>query len=412
MRISTPKAWPFNATIGAFYQWQKKEINEDYSIAGLSQSVDGAQYALRRDAYYLTEVDKTNYDYALFGEGTYEIVSKLKLTGGIRLFRAKSRSQGWEGVGGGPGCTVPFTGPRLLACDNVSQYYDSNGVLQKVAPYDQSGETHKVSVSYQVQPNKMVYATYSTGFRPGGPNTIAPKNPYKADKLTNFEVGFKTGWGRNFRLNGAAYYEKWDGLQYFIVPSGYNGNGLSFNAANARVLGVESDFDWKIGALSLSGSASYNDAVTTTDFCTLTAPNAVTLYTNCAGDPTKTAAPKGTRLPRQPKFKGQAQARYNFTVAGLESFGQFALEHQSSSTSNLDQTKDALLGDTPSFTTVDFSTGFSKDKWSVELFVQNIFDTRGQLSRNTFCAIEVCANSTRTLPSRPRFIGLKFSNKF
>ena len=71
-----------------------------------------------------------------------------------------------------------------------------------------------------------------------------------------------------------------------------------------------------------------------------------------------------------------------------------------------------LLGDVPGFTSGDISTGVSKDKWSLEFFIENFTDTRGQLSRNTFCAIEVCSGSTRTLPSKPRFVGLKFSNKF
>ena len=39
------------------------------------------------------------------------------------------------------------------------------------------------------------------------------------------------------------------------------------------------------------------------------------------------------------------QARYTYTIAGLDAFTQLAGNHQSSSTSNLDQTKDALLGE-------------------------------------------------------------------
>ena len=31
-----------------------------------------------------------------------------------------------------------------------------------------SGETHKLNVSYKIDDQRMVYATYSTGYRPGG----------------------------------------------------------------------------------------------------------------------------------------------------------------------------------------------------------------------------------------------------
>ena len=416
VRISVPKSWPFSLTAGAFYQHQKKEINEEYSIAGFGQSVDNAiinpntgllqSQTLRDDAFYLTENNKVYTDYALFAEGTYPITTQLKLTAGIRLFRAKDADSGFDGTAAGSafpnGCATPFTAPRLQACDNVTP----------PSPYDQSGETHKVTLTYQAAPSKMIYATYSTGFRPGGNNTIAKNNPYKADTLSNFELGVKTSWGPNFRINGAVYYEQWKGVQYFIVPIGFNGNGLTLNAGNARVYGVESDFDWHIGNLALSGSGAYNDAALSTDFCGLTSPGSTVQFANCAGNPNETAAYKGTRLPRQPRFKAQMQARYTYTIAGLDAFTQLAGNHQSSSTSNLDQTKDALLGDVPGFTSGDFSTGVSKDKWSLEFFIENFTDTRGQLSRNTFCAIEVCANSTRTLPSKPRFVGLKFSNKF
>lgn len=404
VRVSVPKSWPFALTVGGFYQFQKKEINEDYSIAGVGTSIDGGSSYLRRDAIYLTEVDRQYKDYALFSEGTYEVLKGLKVTGGIRLFRAKNEAKGFEGVATtalAAGCTVPFTGPRLQ-CDNV-------GVR---TPYNESGETHKVSLSYQIDPRKMVYATYSTGFRPGGSNTIAPDHPYKADRLSNYEIGLKTAWGPNFRFNLAAYYEKWKGVQYFIVPVGFNGNGLTLNAGDARVYGVEADFDWKVGPLSISGSGAYNDAALATDFCKLVSADSTSQFSNCSGNPDEIAAAKGTRLPRQPKFKGQIQARYAFNVGKYDSFAQLAANHQSSSTSNLDVEKDTLLGDVPGFTTVDFSTGFSRDKWSFELYVSNLFDNRGQLSRNTFCAIEVCADSTRTLPTRPRLIGLKFSNKF
>lgn len=416
IRLSVPKSWPFTLTVGAFYQHQKKEINEEYAIPGLSQTVDNAvlntytglpqSQLTRDDAFYLTENNKNYNDYALFAEGTYPITPKLKLTGGLRLFRAKDLTTGFDGTAAASafpnGCATPFTAPRLQACDNVTA----------PKPYNETGETHKVSMAWQFAPTRMLYATYSTGFRPGGNNTIAKNNPYKSDRLSNYELGFKTSWGPNFRVNGAVYYEKWKGIQYFIVPIGFNGNGLTLNAGDARVYGAEADFDWHIGNLALSGSGSYNDAALASDFCGLSAPNSVVQFTNCANNPGEIAAAKGTRLPRQPKFKGQMQARYTFTVGKLDAFAQLAANHQSSSTSNLDATKDFLLGDVPGFTTADFSTGVSKDKWSLEFFIQNFTDTRGQLSRNTFCAIEVCSGSTRTLPSRPRFLGLKFSNKF
>lgn len=452
VRVSVPKSWPFSLTVGGFYQFQKKNINEQYAIPGLSSAVDTfaasaasvgptagttVSQLLRGDAYYLTETDRSYQDYALFAEGTYEIVPHLKLTGGIRLFRAKNEEKGFNGTATaaaqeiGAGCATPFTAPRLQACDNVSVYnqldannnivVDTNGVpiTLPVPKYNEKGETHKVSLSYQFETDKMVYATYSTGFRPGGANQIAPRQPFRADTLANYEIGFKTTWNHIFRLNVSAFYEKWKGIQYVFVPTGFNGNNMITNAGNARIYGLESDFDLKLGAFSLSGSGAYTNGALTTNFCQLVPGNKSTVfYTDCDTDPTHVEAAKGTRLPRQPRFKGQVQLRYETQLGKLNSFAQLAADHQSSSTSNLSPVKDALLGDPAPFTSVDLSAGVSHDKWGVELFIDNVFDERGQLSRNTFCAITVCGNpdpaknTTRYLPIRPRFLGIKFSNKF
>jgi iron complex outermembrane receptor protein len=433
VRISVPKSWPFSLTVGGFYQFQKKNINEQYAIPGLSSAVDAfgtsaggatagttVSELLRGDAFYLSEIDRTYQDYALFSEGTYEIVHDLKLTGGIRLFRAKNNSIGFDGTALaaaqeiGAGCATPFTAPRLQACNNGS-YYTPSGTttLVPVPRYNQAGETHKVSLTYQVRPDKMVYATYSTGFRPGGSNTIAPTQPFHADTLANYEVGFKTTWNRNFRLNAAGYFENWKGVQYVFVPQGFNGNNMIVNAGNAHIFGIESDFEWKLGHFSISGSGAYNDGKLSTDFCALVPGyQSTAFYTDCATNPAHIEAAKGTRLPRQPRLKGQMQVRYETQVGSLNSFAQVAADHQSSSTSNLSPTKDSLLGDPAAFTSIDFSAGASHDKWSVELFVENLFDERGELSRNTFCAITICSASTRALPIKPRFVGLKFSNKF
>ena len=432
VRLSVPKSWPFSLTVGAFYQWQKKQINESYGPAGFGAvaglpvneilNANGVlqSQGLRGDAFYLTENNQVSNDYALFAEGTYPITPELKLTGGIRLFRAKTSGYGFDGPAGLDafplGCNTPFTAPRTQACNNVGL----------AAPYDQAGETHKVTVNYQVAPSKMVYATYSTGFRPGGTNVIAPSVNYRADTLANFELGVKTSWGPNFRINAALYYEKWNGVQDPIVPIGSAGNSGIVNVGNASVKGLESDFDWHIGHLALSGSGAYNDAKLTTNFCA--AQNATdilplptcsvlrTVATVAAGTYSDMSAAAGTRLPRQPRFKGQLQARYTYTVGSLDAFTQLAADHQSSSSSDISTYNDQLLGDVPGFTSGDFSTGVSKDRWSLEFFVENFTDTRGQLSRNTFCAITICASltasNTRTLPSRPRFVGLKFSNKF
>jgi len=49
---------------------------------------------------------------------------------------------------------------------------------------------------------------------------------------------------------------------------------------------------------------------------------------------------------------------------------------------------------------------------SFELFIQNAFDKRGILSKNTVCAPSLCGPYARLYPIKPQFFGLKVGQKF
>ena len=66
------------------------------------------------------------------------------------------------------------------------------------AEVKESGETHKVNLSWKIEPQVMVYATYSTGFRPGGINrpvhgaSSRPTSPTRS--TTTSSAGRPPGW--------------------------------------------------------------------------------------------------------------------------------------------------------------------------------------------------------------------------
>lgn len=418
VRLSTPQAWPFHITIGGFYQFQKQNTDTSYFIPGLGAATNPNGFspalsgAVSPDGFYIVEQDTHSKDGAAFAEGNVEIIDGLKLTGGIRYYVADQGSYGFAGVWRSArrvGCWNDdpavvydkFIHPTRLSCVNVD-----NG-------FHGSGETHKVNLSYQITPDKMIYGTYSTGFRPGGGNRLSGSVPYKADTLSNFEFGWKTSWGGKFRWNAAVYYEKWKGVQYVVIPPGNQGAGVTVNAGDARVYGVESDIEWKpISGLTLSASGAYNDAKLASNFCYLVSRADLTVRPTCSTLFVDAAALKGQRLPRQPQFKGSATARYDFTVGSHESFVQGTVFHQSGSTSDLDVNNNVLLGNTDGFTTFNFSAGAKFDSVAVEAFIENAFDKRGILSKNTFCSIQYCSDSARSFPIKPQFFGLKMSYRY
>ena len=68
--------------------------------------------------------------------------------------------------------------------------------------------------------------------------------------------------------------------------------------------------------------------------------------------------------------------------------------------------------ETPGFVSFDFSGGLRKGNTTLDLYIQNAFDRRGQLTQNTFCSITFCAGSSRTFTIKPQFFGIRFGQHF
>jgi len=505
LRITTPKSWPFDITIGGFYQRQKNETNTYYAIRGLDQIRgytqtgggdvaggligvpamygidfldDGTPFfdtgnvinpngnplgtmmlgtqAVKQDGFYITEQNQLYHDYAIFAEGHYDITPTLKITGGIRYFWTDYAVVGFAGVAGSAanpvtslyvptgtfGCPTPMSTDRLQCLNTNFAAADQTG------RYKEDGETHKVAVNWQFDSNKMIYANYSTGFRPGGFNrplrirrvvdgapvsTIATVPPFQSETLTNYEVGVKTTWGGVFRFNAAVYFEKWNNIQYSVVVAGAQGAGMTGNAGKAEVKGIEYDAELKLGKFTFTTSGAYNDAKLKGNFCNFAydaASQSIGQLSTCAlgefvegsAPPTpQVAAADGTRLPRQPKFKGTSSIRFDTELGDLDAYIQGAALYQTGATQDLNVSDNNLLVcpgttsttacSTKGFVSFDFSAGIKKENWSITAFIQNAFDKRGELTRNTFCSITFCSGSSRTFAIRPQFFGLRFGHK-
>jgi outer membrane receptor protein involved in Fe transport len=180
-----------------------------------------------------------------------------------------------------------------------------------------------------------------------------------------------------------------------------------YNAGNARIYGAEADAQLTLGGLVLSGTGTYIDAKLTTDFCQIGADG----NPDCAASGGLTA-PRGTRLPVQPKFKVNGTARYNLTLGGYETYLQGSVLHQSGVRNFLGVADDEAVGDTRGFTTFDFAGGGTFGSFTIELFLQNAFDKRGILSRNTFCVPTYCGQFARSYPIKPQIFGIRVGQRF
>lgn len=394
LRISSPTGERYKLVAGLFYQRQTDRIVADYYINGLADIPNSPAVPKAGDDLFATRAFRVDRDYAAFIDGSFDITPQLTLAAGIRVFKVNNTFVGFSGFKSG---TLAANCVPVVADDRVCNNFDRQA--------KQSGETHRVNLTYKFDADRLVYATYSTGYRPGGNNRRPNVNPYIADTLANYELGFKTSWfDRKLRLNGALFYEKWKNLQYGLSPVGSFGVTNIYNAGDARVYGAEMDFNLRLGRLTLSGSGALIDGKLTTDFCSFDANG----NPDCALG--VVAAPKGTPLPVQPRFKGNMTARYEFDLGSSKAFIQGSLNHQSGTRSYLTTREADLLGRTQGFETFDFSVGAKVSGFDVSAFIQNAFDKRGILSINTACTPSICGAARRFYPIKPQVFGIKLGH--
>ena len=338
---------------------------------------------------------------------SFDVTEKLTLTGGGRLYRYRNSLVGFFGYNANfssrTGEAACF-GPAVVEgspCTNLDKTTaDTDAIF-------------KANATYKINPDMMVYVTWSQGFRPGGINRRGTLPPYQSDTLDNYEFGWKTRFG-DVTFNGAIYQEDWTNIQLSFL--GENGLSEVRNAGIARIRGIESDLTYRSGGLTLTLAGSYNDATIRRDFCLIANPDFDCTFDPGDGRTNALLAPTGSRLPITAKFKGNAIARYEFPVGDWEGHFQGAFSHIGSRRSDLRTFENDLKGTFGAFTTADLSFGVKKDNLRFELFATNLFDSNGILDSTVQCLETTCgdpfgASSTGGVfydyPIRPRTVGIK-----
>jgi iron complex outermembrane receptor protein len=200
---------------------------------------------------------------ALFGNVNYTW-NAWKATLGLRWYSVKIDSFGYEEglvTGGGPAVISPHQSTS------------------------QSGVNPKVEVDYHFDPDQMVYALASKGFRPGGavpivpagapgtatdcvaalhavnPNiTLAQTQSFSSDSLWNYEIGTKTSWlDHRVTFDAAAFYIDWKNIQQEILLN--CGFQYTANAGAATSKGGEMELRARpMQPLELSAGIGYQNA--------------------------------------------------------------------------------------------------------------------------------------------------------
>jgi iron complex outermembrane recepter protein len=359
------------------------------------------------------------------------IAKKLILTTGTRYSSTQTSEVG-SSVGSF-GCQLP-TAPN--PCVNHSNLTNLNS---EALDRTYSNFRSRASLSWKAMDDALLYYTWSQGFRAGGFNRAAvaaefnsPLAPngqssqaqadkhggwvspvaYAPDSLTNYELGWKTIWmDRRIQWNGAIYQEDWKNAQIDVGVNSIITYGTILNGGNYRVRGVETSVVARVTTgLTIDAAAAWSHSElikqapflwrdgTPIDFSSLQP------LSNPGGA-------LGSPLAGAPPFQGNIRARYEFSFNGFDAFAQFDAEYQSQSLAttdrlSLDQQDNSIAYDLPAFATCNGALGFGKNAWLVQVYGQNLTDTRAETYANHtewYKAVTV---------SRPRTIGLRFSYRF
>jgi iron complex outermembrane receptor protein len=175
---------------------------------------------------------RSSQDTAAFGELTFSISDRLKLSLGGRLFRSTSSET------------------RLLPTGPVTQELHRTGV------------TPSAALAWRPQAGRLIYVRYGSAFRQGGTdiNAAGQLESLKNDELKTIEAGWRETMPGGGRLDLGVHYARWENVQSDMLRS----DGLieAANAGDARIAGFELTYDQPFGRdWHLSAGATFEHAV-------------------------------------------------------------------------------------------------------------------------------------------------------
>ena len=390
---------------GLFYQKQEHRFDLQWIIPTRDESLSVVPGT--KTAVWQTDQKRVDRDTALFGEMYFDVTENVTLIGGMRWFEYENSLYGFNGWQGYCIGYYDDNGKFVEDRDNGTLQAPcyNTGILDDVQKGDDTA--FKGSVEWRVSDDKMVYATYSEGFRAGGVNRArVPGVPkYDPDWVYNHEIGWKTTWadGR-LRFNGAAYLIDWDDFQYAFLDYTVSPLTIIQNAGKARTKGVEWDLNWAMtDDFTLTFAGSYNDAKLDQDFVRVDSENVGVV-----------AAPKGTEMPYVPKLQLTAIGRYTFNVGELPMFGQFAVSYADENWNNLESDNRFLI---PSATVLNLTAGIEKEKWSLTLYANNVTDERLitdiiNYDYYSWTGVVFSGFDYAEVVGRPRSFGIRWAQRF
>lgn len=167
--------------------------------------------------------------YAAYTQGSYNVTDKLSFTLGARYTQEEKDAVVNNGV------VMQTVYPESAW---VPGYERGDVTFPEVLndSADWSRFTPRAGVEYQYSDNMMIFASYSQGFKSGtfNPRASGPEPAVDPEVVDSFELGIKSEWDDNLRVNATVFYLDHQDRQFVtVLPiDGGDGSELSQRLGN------------------------------------------------------------------------------------------------------------------------------------------------------------------------------------
>ena len=349
------------------------------------------------DDWFLGRYDPELEQKAVFGEIGFDLTENFTITAGGRWFDYERKFNLHQEAPQGFTGEIPDKGPTLTEAETK---------------FNEDGSVYKLNLTYRFDPDHMVYATYSEGFRVGGANPVRPTSilprEFSSDELKNYELGAKTEWLNNrLRFNIAAYLMDWSDFAVQIEDPQEGVFQLGYvNLPSAEIPGFESELTFVVNdSWQIDATLGWNDAhVSKATLFTLTDPD--------TGEVFEVPVSDGARLPLTPDWSASLgiEWRPRGQLFNAQPFTRLDLAYIGEAVNNLEGIE-SIVGQNDVITldayeTGDLRLGLEGEHWSTSLFVDNIWDERAETFLSNRWAVP------RLSINQPRTYGLSFRYEF
>lgn len=286
---------------------------------------------------------------AVFAQGEYQLTEQFRVTGGIR-YTDEKRDFVQSGT---------FEEPAPVGDIPLYVFRDSR---------KDTNLSWKVGLDFEPNPDTLIYANVSTGFKGGGYNggflfDASEQTDFGPETLTAYELGLKMGLGNGLaQLNAAVFYNDYSDLQIFTLASAGMGVppvNLLENASDGKIKGGEIELKiYPADGFDISLSMAYLDTE-------------LTNYQTAGG-----ADLSGNRLVQAPEFSFNGMISYE-TALTRSVLAKFQLDTAYQSRVFFTSDNQQALSQ-PGYWLVNGRIALAGEdtKWTVGLYGKNLFDKK------------------------------------